>query len=244
MASPRAISNALPGITPAAELLGRAVTRWPAPFLVAVFAVTIGLGFAATGLKSEFSIRDILPRGGAVFNDLDTLDTAIGGSTEITSLLVKAEVTELRTLLNLQDLTTAFEDDLRRPRVAARPIQSSYYLYLRDWIDDSGAPGDKYGSELAALFSEVTAGVHFDTVLMQDFLDKLETREPAVARFLVDDPQGIEAILLQFPAYTDDPEGTSVIQEEIEELWFDDDRDITAISDSIVSIAVTDQITE
>ena len=86
--------------------------------------------------------------------------------------------------------------------------------------------------------------MHFDTVLMQDFLDKLETREPAVARLLVDDPQGIDTILLQFPAYTNDPEGTSVIQEEIEELWLGDDRDITAISDSIVSIAVTDQITE
>ena len=43
-----------------------------------MITVTIGLGFAATGLKSEFSIRDILPRGGAVFSDLDTLDVAVG----------------------------------------------------------------------------------------------------------------------------------------------------------------------
>ena len=57
-----------------AEQLGRSVTRWPAPYLVAVIAVTIGLGFAATGLKSEFCIRDILPRGGSVLEDMDTLE--------------------------------------------------------------------------------------------------------------------------------------------------------------------------
>ena len=244
LAPPRAISNALPGITPVAELLGRAVTRWPAPFLVIVIAVTIGLGLAATDLKSEFSIRDILPRGGSVRADMDTLDAAVGGSTEMASLLVKAEATETRTLLNLHDLTTAFEDEGRRPRVAAGPILASYELLVQDWTNDSGEPGDKYDPELAVLFSEATAGVESHPVVMQEFLDKLEAREPAIARLLVDDPQGIESILLQFPTYTNDPEGTSVIQEEIEELWLGDDRAVTAISDGIISNAVTDQITD
>ena len=72
-----------------------------------VLAVTVVLGFAATGLKSEFSIRDILPRGGALLTDIDTLDAAVGGSTEMASVLVQAEATEARTLLNLRDLTTA-----------------------------------------------------------------------------------------------------------------------------------------
>ena len=244
LASPRAISNALPGITPAAELLGRAVTRWPAPFLVAVITVTIGLGFAATGLKSEFSIRDILPRGGSVLADMDTLDTAVGGSTEIASVLVKAEVTELRTLLNLQDLTTAFEDDLRRPRVAAGPIQSSYYLYLRDWIEDSGEPGDKYDPDLATLFQEASSGVQLEPELMQQILDRLGAEEPDLARFLINEPDGIDAMLLRFPTYVGDRGQSRMIQDEIEALWLGDDGAITATSDSIVSIAVTDQITD
>ena len=244
LAAARPISNALPGIASVAELLGRAITRWPAPFLVAVIAVTIGLGFAATGLKSEFSIRDILPRGGAVFNDLDTLDTAVGGSTEITSVLVKAEVTELRTLLNLQDLTTAFEDDLRRPRVAAGPIQSSYYLYLRDWIEDSGEPGDKYDPDLATLFQEASSGVQLDPELMQQILDRLGAEEPDLARFLINEPDGIDAMLLRFPTYVGDRGQSRMIQDEIEALWLGDDGAITATSDSIVSIAITDQITD
>ena len=244
LTSPRPISNALPGITPVAELLGRAVTRWPAPFLVAVIAVTIGLGFAATGLKSEFSIRDILPRSGSVVEDMDTLDAAVGGSTETATVLVKDEVTEIRTFLNLHDLTTAFEDELLRPRGAAGPIQASFELFVRDWTNDSGEPGDNYDPELAALFRKAFEGLESDPELMQEFLDKLEVKEPAVARILVNDPEGVDAILLQFPTYSDDPLGSKALQGDIEALWFGEDDNITAISDSVVSIAVTDQITD
>ncbi len=240
----RLISNALPGIRAAAGVLGRSVTRWPAPYLVAVIAVTIGLGFAATGLKSEFSIRDILPRDGSVLADMDTLEAAVGGSTEVASILVKAEATETRTLLNLQDLTTAFNVELRRPRAAAGPIRASYYSYLVDWIDDSGQPGDKYDPELAALFGEASAGVELDSELMQELLDKLVAREPDLARSLVNDPDGIDAMLLQFPTYLGDAERTRMMQEETEALWFGDDSAITVTSGSVISTAVTDQITE
>ena len=243
LATPRLISNALPGVGRVAEWLGTAVTRRPAPYIVVVLAVTIGLGFAATDLESEFSIRDILPRGGTVLEDLETLDAAVGGSTEMVSLLIKADATETRTLLNLHDLTTAFEDGQRRPRAAAGPIQGSYESLARDWINDSGDPGDKFEPQLAALFLEASAGMELDPDLMQEFLDKLEERDPVVARGLVNNPEGIDTILLQFPAYVDDPGGTKVIQEEIEALWFGDDDAITATSDSIVSIEVTDQIT-
>ena len=243
LAPPRPFSNALPGISQVAEKLGRSVTRWPAPYLVAVIAVTIGLGFAASGLKFEFSIKDILPRGGSVLEDMNTLEAAVGGSTELASVLLKAEATETRTLLNLQDLTTAFEDEQRRPQAAAGPIQSSYYSHMRDWIDDTGEPGDKYDPELAALFREASAGVELDPELMQEFLNRLVAREPGLARFLINDPEGIDTMLLQFPTYLGNPEQTRMIQEEIEELWSGDDNAITATSGSIISVAVTDQIT-
>ena len=78
---------------------------------------------------------------------------------------------------------------------------------------------------------------------MQEFVDKLEARDPAVVRGLVNDPEGIDAILLQFPMYPGDPENTKVIQEEIEAHWSGDDRAVTATSVSIISVTVTDQIT-
>ena len=65
--------------------------------------VTAALGYASTGLDSEFSIKDVLPRGGGVLEDMNTLEAAVGGSTELGTVLVKAELTETRTLLNLHD---------------------------------------------------------------------------------------------------------------------------------------------
>ena len=239
----RPISNALPGIPHVAELLGKWVTRRPMPYLVTVILISLGLGYAATGLKSEFSIQDILPRGGSVLEDMKTLEAAVGGSTEVATVLLKAEVTESRTLLNLHDLTSAFDDELRRPNAAAGPIQHSFEALVRDWTDDSGEPGDKYDAELEALFREASPGVELDPILMQEFVDKLVAREPELARFLINDPEGIDSMLLQFPTYLHEPEQTRMIQEEIEGLWHGDDSAITAISDSIVSVAVTDQIT-
>ena len=240
----RPISNALPGIPRVAELLGRWVTRRPAPYIVAVVLVTIGLGYAATGLKSEFSIKDVLPRGGNVLKDMNTLEASVGGSTEVASVLVKAEVTESRTLLNLHDLTLAFEDEQRRPPAAAGPMQGSYEAVIRDWTTDSGEPGDKYDPELEALFREASPGVELDPDLMQELVDKLVDREPGLAHFLVNDPEGVDTILLQFPAYFDEPGRSRMLQGEIEELWLGDDAAVTATSGNVVAVAVTDQITE
>ena len=58
----------------------------------------------------------------------------------------------------------------------------------------------------------------------------------------MNDPDGVDTILLQFPAYTGDPEASKELQGDIEELWSGDDDDITATSDSIISFAVTDAI--
>ena len=243
LAPARPISNALPGIPQVAESLGKWVTRHPMPYLVGVLLVTAALGYASTGLDSEFSIKDVLPRGGGVLEDMNTLEAAVGGSTELGTILVKAELTKTRTLLNLHDFTNAFDDELRRPKAAAGPIHGSYEALVRDWTTDSGEPGDKYDPELEALFREASPGVELDPELMQEFVDKLVEREPELARFLINDPNGIDTMLLQFPVFLDDPGQTRMIQEEIEEIWFGDDGAITATSGSITAVAVTDQIT-
>ena len=79
---------------------------------------------------------------------------------------------------------------------------------------------------------------------MQQFIDQLEARDPAVRRLLVNDPQGIDSLLVQFPTYSGDPGLTKLIQSDIEALWFGDDAAITATSESIISVTVTDSITE
>ena len=239
----RPIVNALPGIQGLAGVIGRSVTRWPLPYILVVLAITVALGISVRGLKSEFSIKDILPRGGAVHADMDTLEAAVGGSAEVTSVLIKAEATQTRTLLNVQDLTNAFADETRRPPTAAGPIQASYELLVRDWTTQSGQPGDKYDPEIAALFREASAGVRLNPHLMQEVLDRIEARDPALSRLLVNNPQGIDTMLLQFQSYGGDTQATKVLQQELEALWAGDDDAITATSQSIISITVTDSIT-
>ena len=241
---PRPISGALPGVSRLAELLGRSITRAPAPYLVAILVITIALGYAATGIKSEFSIRDILPRGGSLLQDMDTLDAAVGGSTELATVILKAEATETRTLLNMQDLTRAFSDERTRPGAAAGPVQASFDLLVQDWTNESGEPGDKYDPELAALFQEASAEVELDPALMQQFINQLEAKDPDSARLLLNNPDGIDTMLLQFLAYSGDPAQTKLLQEDIEALWFGDDQALTATSESIISVTVTDSITE
>ena len=241
---PRTVSNALPGIPRLAQVLGRELTRRPVPYIIGVIVITSGLGFAATDLRSEFNIRDILPRGGDVIRDLETLDAAVGGSTEMTSIIIKAEATETRTLLNVDDLTAGFANADTRPEAAAGPIQASYELLLQDWTEDSGAPGDKYDPEMDALFREAHAGLQLDTGLMQQLLDRLEERDPAFSRLMVNNPNGSDIMLLQFPAFTDDLAVTGLLQEDIEARWFGEDDTITATSLGVLSIAVGEQITE
>ena len=243
LATIRPVSDALPGIERAAQVFGAGIARRPVPYFVVVLGVTVWLGFSATGLKSEFNIRDILPKDGTVLEDMDTLEAAVGGSTELASVLVRAEATATRTVLDVDDLVVAFEDERRRPKAAAGPMEASYVSLLHDWTEDSGEAGDKYDPELAALYVEASAGERLDPALMQDLLGRIEAKDPALGRVLVNNPDGIDAILLQFPTLADDPEAASAVQAEIEALWSGDDEAIVATSSSVVAVAVTDQIT-
>jgi predicted RND superfamily exporter protein len=243
LASPRRVSQGLPGIDRVAELVGRSGTRRPMPYLVAVLTLSVGFVAASTQIESRFSILDLLPGGGSVASDWTTLDSAFGGSTEVANMIVHAEATETRTFVNLHDLTTAFEDERQRPQVAAGPIQTSLNLLVNDWTEDTGQPGDNYDPELAALFEEATAGVYFAPELMQEFLDRLEVREPATQRFFVNDPQGPDAFLFQFPLATNDPDKTGVLQEEIEGLWYGKDDAVRVASGSVISVTVTEEMT-
>ncbi len=117
-------------------------------------------------------------------------------SNAVATILVKTELTESRTLLNLHNLTAAFDDELRRPKPAVGPIHESYEALVHDWTDDSGELGDKHDPELATLFRDASPGVELDPGLMQEFVDKLVAREPELARFVINDPEGIDIILI------------------------------------------------
>ena len=241
----RPIATALPGVGPAVEALGRELARRPGPYLALVAAATILLGLAATRIDSTFDTRDFLPSGGDSLTDLETLDAAFGGETEAVNVLIEAEVTEARTILNLLDFTDAFQDDLRRPVGVVGDVQGSVGLLVLDWITDSGSPGDNFDPELALLFEEASVGVRVDPVVAQAFLDRLVELDPdAVARVLVNNPNGPDSLLIQFRALAGDQQRTAAMLDDVNGLWFGAGEQFTATSRSITSLEIVKVIQE
>ncbi|MDE2668143.1 MAG: MMPL family transporter [Chloroflexota bacterium] len=239
----RPIANALPGIEQLAERLGASISRRPAPYIAFVAVASIGFGFATTDLTTNFSVRDILPRDGHALEDLETLDEAVGGSTEVVSVLVQAEISDTRTIQNLFDFTEAFKDERTRPRAAEGQVEASLAVLTDDWITNDGEGDLRYDPELEQLFNEATAGLHLDSALIQRFLDALGERDPVGLRHvLVNNPDGTDTALIQFRAFSGDPHETKGMHDDIRGLWYGGDDDITATSQDIITLAVADEI--
>ncbi len=239
----RPISGAIPGVGAAVEALGGQLARRPAPFLLAIGIITVVLGVASTNIDTVFDSRDFLPRGGDAIRDINTLDAAFGGSTDVVQVLIESEVTSDRTVRNVLDFTDAFNDDLRRPEGVVGGIQSSLGLLLLDWMTEDGTQGDAYDAQLQAMVAEADQ-FRLDPHQLQAIIDRLEELDPpGFARVAVDNPNGPDTILLRFDALTRDQERAGRMVADIEGLWFGRDEEIVATSGEIVGLEVVDAMT-
>ena len=103
---------------------------------------------------------------------------------------------------------------------------------------------DNYDEDLADLFGRASSGIELDQGLMQELLDRLGALDPALERVLRNNPDGSDVILVEFPTLSGVPALTKALQGDIEALWLGDDGNLTATSDTIISVTVTDAITE
>ncbi len=237
------VSGAIPGVGPAVEALGGQLARRPAPFLVAVGIVTVLLGIASTDIETVFDSRDFLPRGGDAVRDVETLDAAFGGSTDVVQVLIEAEATDDRTIRNILDFSAAFDDDLRRPEGVVGGIQSSLGALLLDWITDDGADDPAYDAELAAMTREADQ-FRLDPQQVQAIYERLAALDPErFAQVAVVDPAGADTLLVRFDALTRDQERAGRMVADIEGLWFGNDEEITATSSEIIGLEVVDAMT-
>ncbi len=207
--------------------------------------VTVLLGVAATQIESPFDARDLRPSGGDVQRNLDTLDAAFGGSSEDVNVVIEAEVTQSRTILNVLDFTDAFQDDLRRPTGVEGGIEASLGLVVLDWITQNGTPGDKFDPELVTLFEMASSGIRVDPLRAQAFLDRLAANDPeAVRSVLSNDPGGVDPLLIRFRALKGGQHETAAMRDDINALWFGEESEVTATSIDIVGLEITNSITE
>ncbi len=237
------VSGAIPGVGPAVEALGGLLARRPAPFLIVIAVVTVILGIAATDISTEFDSRDFLPRGSDGVRDVETLDAAFGGSTDAVQVVIEAELTDDRTLRNIFDFTSAFDDDLRRPEGVVGGISSSFGVLFNDWVTDDGTPEDRYDAELAEMAAAANQ-FRLDPDDVQSIIDRVDELDPvAFGRVLVDDPNGIDTMLIRFDALTRDQERAGRMAEDIDALWYGDDAELTATSGEIIGLEVVAAMT-
>ena len=245
LADPRLMGDAIPGAGPLVERIGRVVATKPMPVLAAAGVITVALGAAAAQLSTEFNSNDFLPSGGESLENIEALEEALGGQTEIVTVLIEAELTDDRTLRNLLTLSEAFGDELSRPTGAAGDISLSLGALFADWSTDSGQPGDKYDPELVTLAAGVDQGLTLDPAGVQALLDHLEQIDPiAFGQVAVNDPNGEDLTLVQFNALTGDQNRTQALVDDLEGLWFGDRTQITPTSGDIVALEVSGAMTD
>lgn len=245
----KTMTDAVPGGGALAGRLGGFTARAPMAVLLAAGVLTLGLGVAATNISTEFDPDDFLPSDADGVVDRAALG-AVGGQTQVATILVEAELTDDRTLRNLLTLDEAFADDLSRPTGAAGPITLSLGMLFEDWIDDSGEPGDRYDAELASLTEGLVASTFAERALvdpgdLQVIIDRLETLDPeGFDQVAVNDGDGVDRTLLQFNAFSADLDTTADMIDDIEGLWYGDDEEVTTTSADITGLEVTNAMTD
>ena len=243
LAEPRAMTDAIPGAGRVVGSIGDYVARRPLVLLAATGIVTVLLGLTATNISTEFDSNDFLPGGGDSLTDIQALDEALGGRTEIVTILVEADLTDDRTLRNLLGLSEAFNDDLARPTGAAGGLTASLGLLFDDWLTDSGPNDPNYDPELQTMAAELDEGLTVNASGVQEILDRLRTNDPAAFEQVANQDGDIDRTLLQFNALTGDQDRTQQLVDDIEGLWFGDRDQVVVASAEVSNLEITESMT-
>ena len=245
LAEPRLMGDAIPGSGPLVERAGKFVATKPMPVLAAAGVLTVFLAGAATQISTEFNSNDFLPGDGESIEDIEALDEALGGQTEIVTVLVEAELTDDRTLRNILSIAEAFNDELTRPTGAASDITLSLGSLFDDWLNDSGEPGDNYDPQLLDMLDDVDQGLTVDADAVQAVLERLEELDPvAFAQVAVNNADDEDLTLMQFNALTGDQDRTQALVDDIEGLWYGDRDQVVEVSGEIIALEVTGAMTD
>ncbi|MEM8706912.1 MAG: MMPL family transporter [Actinomycetota bacterium] len=241
----RLTGDAIPGAGPVVERAGRFVATKPMPVLAVAGIVTIVLTGAATEISTEFNSNDFLPGNGESIEDIEALEEALGGQTEIVTVLVEAELTDDRTLRNILTITEAFRDELTRPTGAATDITVSLGTLFDDWLTDSGEPGDNYDPELLTMLDDVDEGLTVNADAVQALLERLAELDPVgFDQVAVNNADGEDLTIMQFSALTGDQDRTQALIDDIEGLWYGDRDQVVEFSGEMVALEVTSAMTD
>ena len=241
----RLTGDSIPGAGSVVERAGRFVATKPMPVLAVAGMFTVVLSGAASKISTEFNSNDFLPGGGESIEDIDALEEALGGQTEIVTVLIEAELTDDRVLRNILTITQAFGDELTRPTGAASGITLSLGALFDDWLVDSGEPDDNYDAQLLTMLDDVDEGLTVNADAVQAVLDRLAELDPiGFSQVAVNNADGDDLTIMQFNALTGAQDRTEALVDDIEGLWYGDRDQVVEVSGEIVALEVTGAMTE
>ena len=93
--------------------------------------------------------------------------------------------------------------------------------------------------------TEAANEFRLDPVQIQAIIDRLEENDPeGFAEVAVDDPDGADTLLIRFQVLTGDQDRAGRMVEDIQGLWFGDEREVTATSVEVVGLEVVTAMTD
>ena len=237
--STRLMNEGIPGAGKLVEAISSVSVARPAAILIVVAVFTVVMGVLATQVKSEFKSEDFVSSGSESSEDLDFLNDSLGGSTEPVTVLVEADITSDRTLRNLLDLSTGLEDPVLRPNAVASSVTSSLGVLAASLSPEATA-------EIAALDVGTGSPLVISPEVIQEALDIMESYDPEGFASVVayGGPGEPDRTIVQFDALSSDQKATSELVDDIEGLWLGPDDEVTAISNQVTGLVITNSLEE
>lgn len=234
------IDQTVPGVGRLVGAVSNTAVRKPSVILVAVGVVTLCFGALATQLDTDFNSADFLPDGTESKDDIVFLADHFGGTTEPVTVLVESEITNDRTLRNLLDFRTAIESPFQRPAAVSSQVTMSLSNYFRS------LPIDLQSEIREDLKLGQTSLLRLESAAVQLALDRMRAQDPAAFDAVVAYGTGgdRDRTIVQFNAFTGDPDRTRDLFADVDGLWFGNDEDITPIANEITALEVTDALIE
>ena len=236
----RPIDQAIPGAGKLVRSIAGATVRRPSIILAVTGVITVVFMSLTTQLSTDFNSSDFIPDGTETKEDTLFMTENLGGNTEPVTVLVESDLSDDRTLRNLLDFATAVEDPSQRPEAVSSAITNSLGTYFEAL--PTGLQ-DQIQNELAL---DSSGPLVIDKFTIDRVLDLMRDHDPARFDSVVAlGAAGIDdRTILQFNALTGDTERTRELFNDVDGLWFGDDRDITPIANEITSLEVTDSLTD
>ncbi len=241
----RPLADSIPGLDGLFRFTARLTVQRPVAVLGSIFVITVVAFWGASNISTTFSSTEFSPEGAETTEDIEFLDEFVGGQTETLVILIETELSDDRSVRNLLDLHNDLSDPVSRPEGLTAEAPVSLISLVEDWTTPSGEPGDNYDPQFAQNFQDFETPLIIEPETVEQFFATLENLDPEGFNQLVsNNPNGIDHTILQVQAITGDTDRTRALTESLEDLWYGDPDEITAVAGEVLSVEILDEMVD